>query len=117
VALYDAKLIERDAELLARMKLMSLLYPRFGYRRVAVMLNESIKRMRRLWRRHGFKLGENRPKRKRSRTDPDERPYRAEYPNHVWTYDIGRMTSSKTGWPTAARSECCVCWTSSHGSV
>jgi putative transposase len=90
VARYDAKLIKRDAELLAQMKLMSLLYPRFGYRRMAIMLNESIKRVRRLWRRHGFNLGENRPKRRRSGTDADkdERPHRAEYPDHVWTYDI-----------------------------
>lgn len=46
VALYDAKLVARDAELVEQMKLRSLLYPRFGYRRIAIMLNESIKRVR-----------------------------------------------------------------------
>lgn len=88
VALYEAKLIESDAELLAQMKLMSLLHPRFGYRRIAIMLNESVKCVRRLWCRHGFKLDENRPKHRRSHADKDERPHRAEHPDHVWTYDI-----------------------------
>jgi hypothetical protein len=53
VALYDPKLVASDAELVEQMKLMSLLYPRFGYRRIAIMLHESIKRVRRLWGRHG----------------------------------------------------------------
>jgi transposase InsO family protein len=88
VTLYDAKLIERDAELVEQMKLMSLLYPRFGYRRIAIMLNESIRRVRRLWGRHGFKLGAGRPKRRRSHSNEDERPHHAEHADHVWTYDI-----------------------------
>ncbi|MGC8988497.1 MAG: IS3 family transposase [Verrucomicrobiia bacterium] len=88
MALYAAKLIASDAELVEHMKLMSGLYPRFGYRRIAIMLNESIKRVRRLWGRHGFKLGENRPKRRRSRSNEDERPRQAEHADHVWTYDI-----------------------------
>lgn len=88
MALYDAKLIASDAKLVEQMKLMSLLYPRFGYRRIAIMLNESIKRVRRLWGRHGFKLGENRPKRRRSRSNEDERPHQAEHADHMWTYDI-----------------------------
>jgi len=88
VALYEAKLIVSDAELLEQMKLMSLMHPRFGYRRIAIMLNESIKRVRRLWHKHGFKLDEGRPKCRRSRTDKDERPHQAEHIDHVWTYDI-----------------------------
>jgi transposase-like protein len=88
VALYDPKPVARDAELVEQMKVMSLLYPRFGYRRIASMLHESIKRVRRLWSRHGFKLGENRPKRRRSRSNEDERPHQAEHADHVWTYDI-----------------------------
>lgn len=88
VATYTAELIASDAELLEQMKLMSLLHPRFGYRRVATMLNTSVKRVRRLWCKHGFKLGEARPKRRGPRTGKDERPHRAEHADHVWTYDI-----------------------------
>jgi putative transposase len=88
VATYTAELIASDAELLEQMKLMSLLHPRFGYRRVATMLNTSVKRVRRLWQKHGFKLGADRPKRRRPRTGKDERLHRAEHADHVWTYDI-----------------------------
>jgi transposase InsO family protein len=88
VASHKAKLITSDAALLEQMKLMSLLRPRFGYRRIAVMLNESIKRVRRLWQRYGFKLGEGRTKRRRSSEQTQERPHRAEHADHVWTYDI-----------------------------
>lgn len=109
VALYEARLIERDAELVEQMKWMSLLYPRFGYRRIAIMLNESIKRVRRLWGRHGFKLGEHRPKRRRSRSNEDERPHQAEHVDHGWTYDIPAGTFRiEDRRPMAARSECCV---------
>lgn len=44
VALYDATWLAGDAELVEQMKLMSVLYPRFGYRRIAIVLNESIER-------------------------------------------------------------------------
>lgn len=88
VATYAAKLIASDAELLQQMKLMALLHPRFGYRRIATMLNTSVKRVRRLWHQHGFKLGAGRSKRRRSRGDAGERPHRAEHADHVWTYDI-----------------------------
>lgn len=88
VVAYPAKKITSDAALLEQMKLMSLLHPRFGYRRIAAMLDESPKRVRRLWERHGFKLGESRTKRRQSSTDLIERPHRAEYANHVWTYDL-----------------------------
>jgi putative transposase len=77
-----------DVQLVEQMKHTSLLHPRFGYRRIAVMLDESPRRVWRLWRRHGFKLGKQRVKRKPKKAVPSERPHRAEHPNHVWTYDI-----------------------------
>lgn len=77
-----------DAQLVEQMKHMSLLHPRFGYRRIAVMLKESPRRVWRLWRRHGFKLGKQRIKRRTKKEAGIERPHRAEHPNHVWTYDI-----------------------------
>lgn len=88
IAGYQPKLTKRDAELLEQMNLMALLHPRFGYRRIAVMLKVSVKRVRRLWQKHGFRLGEGRPKRRLSGTNTDERPHRAEHADHVWTYDI-----------------------------
>lgn len=88
VAQHEARVTQADAELLERMEWMTLLHPRFGYRRIAVMLNDSPKRVRRLWRKHGFKLAANRANPKRSRNVAEARPHRAEHANHVWTYDI-----------------------------
>ena len=77
-----------DVQLVEQVKHMALLHPRFGYRRIAVMLGESPRRVWRLWRRHGFKLGKQRTKRRGQKEARLARPHRAEHPNHVWTYDI-----------------------------
>jgi transposase InsO family protein len=90
MSLYEPAKALSDAQLVEQMKHMSLLHPRFGYRRIAVMLGESPRRVWRLWRRHGFKLGKQRKRTKRGvkKATPSERPHRAEHPDHVWTYDI-----------------------------
>ena len=63
--------------------------PRYGYRRIDALLNQSElvnhKRVKRLWRKHRFQVP--RVVRKRLRR---ERPARlqAAYPGHIWAYDF-----------------------------
>ena len=63
--------------------------PRYGYRRIAVVTGLGFGRCWRLWRQHNFKLAAQRARKRRSKPEnPASRPHQAEYPNHVWTYDI-----------------------------
>ena len=67
-------------------------HPSYGYRRVAVMLRRAgwgvnVKRVHRLWRKAGLQV----PRRKtikRRAGQPTEGLKRAEFANHVWTYDF-----------------------------
>jgi putative transposase len=76
-----------DQQRLAQMRTVSRHQPRFGYRRVGVLVGLSFKCAWRLWKVGGFRLEKPRPRRRR-RGASDERPQQAERPNHVWTYDI-----------------------------
>jgi putative transposase len=78
----------------ARMKELAKKHARFGYRRIhALLVRESWrvnrKRIQRLWRLEGLKVP---PKpRKRQRLGSSENGcarHRAEYKNHVWSYDF-----------------------------
>jgi transposase InsO family protein len=63
--------------------------PRYGYRRVAVVSGVGFGRAWRLWKRHGFKIEPQRTRKPRKKDKPTTPlPQQAEYPNHVWTYDI-----------------------------
>lgn len=84
---YQPRLPARDADRLTRMRAISQIHPRFGYRRVAVLTQISFQQTWRLWKRHGFRLQSARARRRRP-ASADLRPHRAEHPNHVWTYDI-----------------------------
>jgi len=82
---------KNDAALLARLKELAAKFPRFGYRRLHVMLKRegrriNLKRVRRLCRLHGLKL--SRKVRRKRRGSGIGVPCRAEYPNHVWAYDF-----------------------------
>jgi putative transposase len=71
-------------------------FPRFGYRRSAVWLNESERRVKRLWRQLGLNLPRRRPRRRRCGTDM--RLLGAIRPNHVWNYDFvhDRLAGKRT---------------------
>lgn len=66
---------------------------RFGYRRIAVVLNRqervkvNVKRVHRLWKEEGFSLKRRGPKR-RSYGPKGAVVNRAQRPGHVWTYDF-----------------------------
>jgi putative transposase len=78
-----------DTEVVARMHTLAAQHPRYGYRRMHVLLNQTErvnhKRVRRLWRTHRLQV--RRLGRKRLRR---ERPGRlqAAYPGHIWAYDF-----------------------------
>lgn len=79
----------QDAQYLEKMRTAARANPRYGYRRVAIESGLGFGRCWRLWKRYNFKIGAQRthkPRKKDQTTTP--RPQQAEYPNHVWTYDI-----------------------------
>jgi putative transposase len=78
-----------DSPLVARMQTLAAHNPRYGYRRIDALLNQTEhvnhKRVKRLWRKHRLQVP--RVVRKRLRR---ERPARlqAAYPGHIWAYDF-----------------------------
>jgi putative transposase len=78
-----------DMPLLGRLHGLALQHPRYGYRRISVLLNRTEKvnqkRVRRLWKLHRLQV--RRVVRKRVRR---VRPARlqAAYPDHIWAYDF-----------------------------
>lgn len=85
---------ERDGELLSRMRELAVANPAYGYRLIWALLRRqgervNVKRVHRLWKQAELKVV--RPERTRERTGASENAcsiQRAEYPNHVWTYDF-----------------------------
>jgi len=70
-------------------------YGRYGYRKIAGMLRDQVgwvvndKRVERIWRREGLKVPQKQPKRGRLWLhDGSCIRLRAEYRNHVWSYDF-----------------------------
>lgn len=88
VSSYHLKQPQRDSELLNQMVMTSQQYPRFGYRRVQVMLPEaaSLTRVWRLWAANGLALPRKRPRRRRCGSDI--RVPGAVQLNHIWSYDF-----------------------------
>jgi putative transposase len=78
-----------DTELLAQIRELVARHPRYGYRRISVLLRRTgrvnEKRVRRLWRQQRLQV--QRVRRRRLRP---VRPARlaASYPNHIWAYDF-----------------------------
>jgi putative transposase len=83
---YALKQPDKDRTLAASLVEASAKYPRFGYRRIAVMTGQSAGRVWRLWNRLGLNLPKRRPRKRRCGTDM--RIPRATQPNSVWTYDF-----------------------------
>jgi len=89
VSRYKLRRPAQDAEYLKKMRTVAQANPRYGYRRVAVVSGVGSGSAWRLWRQYGFKIEAQRtrkPRKKDKLTTP--LPQQAEYPNHVWTYDI-----------------------------
>ncbi|BCT66469.1 hypothetical protein NNRS527_00030 [Nitrosospira sp. NRS527] len=86
VGSYELKQPDKDRILTASLVEASSRYPRFGYRRIAVMTCQSASRVWRLWNRLGLNLPKRRPRKRRCGTDI--RIPGATRPNNVWSYDF-----------------------------
>jgi putative transposase len=80
-----------DEAVIEQLRAIARANKRYGYRRAAVLLRKkqliNRKRVQRLWQQAELQLPARRPPRRRS-AEPKRSPLRAEYPNHVWTYDF-----------------------------
>ena len=79
-------------ELVSKIHQLSIRHGRYGYRRIAVLLRRegwkvNRKRVHRIWKAEGLSLPLRRPKRRRA-GPVGEIVNKAEYPNHVWSYDF-----------------------------
>ncbi|MDD2865290.1 MAG: IS3 family transposase [Methylococcales bacterium] len=86
---YKLRRPAQDAACLKKMRTAAQANPRYGYRRVAIVSGVGFGCAWRLWKRHGFKIETQRTRKPRKKDkSATPLPQQAEYPNHVWTYDI-----------------------------
>ena len=90
-AAYELKGAAEDKALIEKIKELAHLHRRYGYRRIANILDQegkkvNHKRVYRLWKMEGLSL-KKRPRRKKVAVIRGEIK-RARYPNHVWSYDF-----------------------------
>jgi putative transposase len=88
---YQSRRAAKDAAAIARMKELSVQYPRCGYRRVRIYLGRDGHRMGvgrayRLWRAAGLQLPRRRPRKRVA--SPRPRPQVPCGPHQVWSYDF-----------------------------
>jgi putative transposase len=88
---YESKRTGEDKELIERIKELAYRHRRYGYRRIALLLEQEGKRVNhkrvyRLWKLEGLNLKRRIKRKKLAR--PKSEMQRAEYPNQVWTYDF-----------------------------
>lgn len=79
-------------ELTERIKKLAKKHGRYGYRRIAVMLRRegtlvNTKRIHRIWKLERLQIPCRRPKRRRY-GPKEEVVNKAQYSNHVWSYDF-----------------------------
>ncbi|NUQ35395.1 MAG: transposase [Planctomycetaceae bacterium] len=91
---YKGKVSPENRAIITQMIELSRRYPRYGWRRIRVMLRLkglwiSKERARRLWRQAGLtRTGKQRKRRSQGVSANACSVKRAEYRNHVWSYDF-----------------------------
>jgi transposase InsO family protein len=91
---YETKAREEEDVLTRAIIALAAQYGRYGYRRITVMLwregwQVNHKKVERIWRQEGLKVPKRQPKRGRLwLNDGSCVRRRAEYANHVWSYDF-----------------------------
>ena len=91
---YQTQEVGDERRLVQRMRRLSLERPRFGYRRIAVLLRDegwrvNRKRVHRLWRREGLKIPQKqRKKRRLGHSGNSSQRRSAQRINEVWSYDF-----------------------------
>jgi transposase InsO family protein len=99
---YRARPRTGDDALRERIRVLAHRRRRFGYRRIAVVLNRdegmrvNVKRVHRLWKEEGLGLKRRRPKR-RFYGPKGAVVNRAQRPGHVWTYDFVEDRTARGG--------------------
>lgn len=88
---YRHRMPERDLPVIKRMKELSAEHPRFGYRRIQVLLARdglemSEERCHRLWRKAGLQVPRKRPRRRAAKQAVDTQVPAGV--NQVWAYDF-----------------------------
>lgn len=88
---YRSKMAYRDGPATTRMREIAAQYPRYGYRRIRILLGRdghqmSTDRAHRLWRRAGLQVPRKRARRRVAASRPRPTPPAAQ--NHVWAYDF-----------------------------
>lgn len=88
---YELRMPLKDAPLIEAMREMAAQYPRFGYRRIRILLKRaghelSWERSYRLWSQAELQLPRRRPRRRAAKSQA--RPLPALLANFVWTYDF-----------------------------
>ena len=89
---YIARQRKGEAELIKRIHKLAVHHSRYGYRRITVLLRReglrvNKKRVHRIWKSEGLNLPRRRPRRRRMGPTGGI-VNKAEYPNHVWSYDF-----------------------------
>ena len=88
---YQSALARKDAPVLVAMRRLARFYPRFGYRRIAILLRRdgfpmSFDRAWRLWRNAALQVPRKGRQRRPANSRP--RPMPPEKRHHVWAYDF-----------------------------
>jgi transposase InsO family protein len=101
LARYIARRSKDEAMLIKEIHRLAIRHSRYGYRRITVLLRRegwkiNKKRVHRMWRAEGLSLPLRRPRRRR--VGPvGEIVNKAEYPNHVWSYDFVEDRTERGG--------------------
>ncbi len=91
---YAARVSDDAAQLVHRLHELVRVHPRFGYRRIAVLLQREgfqagFDRVYRIWRREGLKVPQKQRKRRRlGKSENGCIRHRVERANHVWAWDF-----------------------------
>ena len=91
---YCRDITDDEVILVKRAVELACQYGRYGYRRITALLRQegfhvNHKRVERIWRQEGLKVPKKQPKRGRLwLNDGSCVRQRAEYPNHLWSYDF-----------------------------
>ena len=100
---YKTKKLPDEEALTAAIIKKACEYGRYGYRRITALLwhdgwKVNHKRVERIWREQGLRVPQKHSKKKRLfDNDGNVVRFRAEHPNHVWSYDFieDRLTNGK----------------------
>jgi len=98
---YIARRRKGEAELIKKIRKLAVHHSRYGYRRITALLRRegwriNRKRVHRIWKSEGLGLPRRRPKRRRMGPTGGI-VNKAEYPNHVWSYDFVEDRTERGG--------------------